>query len=55
MPSLCHGKSVTSSVPDYFQNSEPPIICYKYNQPNRNIIFNEHVSDRYIDANTPDS
>ena len=56
LPSLFHGKSVTSSVPDYFQNSEPPIICYKYNQPIRNLImYNEHVSDRYIDANTPDS
>ena len=25
-------KSVTSSTPNYFQNSEPPIICYKYNK-----------------------
>ena len=23
--------SVTSSIPTYFQNSERPIICYKYN------------------------
>ena len=33
-------KSVTSSIPDYFQNSEPPIICYKYNKPIRKMIFN---------------
>ena len=33
-------KSVTSSIPDYFQNSEPPIICYKYNKPIRHTIFN---------------
>ena len=32
-------KSVTSSIPDYFQNSEPPIICYKYNKPIRNMIL----------------
>ena len=23
-------KSVTSSIPDFFQNSEPPIFFYKY-------------------------
>ena len=28
------------SIPTYFQNSEPPIICYKYNKPIRNTIFN---------------
>ena len=26
--SIFHDKSVTSYIPDYFQNSEPPIICY---------------------------
>ena len=37
--------------PDYFQNSEPPIIFYKYNKPIRNIIlnFNKLVSDLDID------
>ena len=47
-------KSVTSSIPDYFQNSEPPIICYKYSKPIRNIIFNFNklVSDLDIDANS---
>ena len=29
LPSLFQDKSVTSSIPDYFQNSEPPIICYQ--------------------------
>ena len=29
LPRLFQDKSVTSSVSDYFQNSEPPIICYK--------------------------
>ena len=50
-------KSVTSSIPDYFQNSEPPIICYRYNKPIRNMIFNfnEPLSDLGIHANTPNS
>ena len=39
--------SVASSIPDYFQNSEPPIICYKYSRPIRHTIFNfnKFVSD----------
>ena len=39
LPSIFQDKSVTSSIPDYFQNSEPPIICYKYNKPIRHTIF----------------
>ena len=35
LPSIFQDKSITSSIPDYFQNSEPPIICYKYNKPIR--------------------
>ena len=38
--SIFQDKSVTSSIPCYFQNSGPPIIRYKYNKPIRNIIFN---------------
>ena len=57
LPGIFQDKSVTSSIPDYFQNSEPPMICYKYNKPIRNIIFNFNklVSDLDIHANTPDS
>ena len=46
-----------SSIPAYFQNSEPPIICYKYNKPIRNTVFNFNklVSDLDIHANTPES
>ena len=57
LPCIFQVKSVKSSIPDYFQNSEPPIICYKYNKPIRNITFNLNklVSDLDIDANTPDS
>ena len=49
LPSIFQHKSVTSSIPDYFQNSEPPVICYKYN---KNIIFNFNklVSDLDIDV-----
>ena len=35
LPRIFKDRSVTSSIPAYFQNSEPPIICYKYNKPIR--------------------
>ena len=56
-PCIFQDRSVTSSIPDYFQNSEPPIICYKYNKSNRHTIFNYNklVSDLDIHANTPSS
>ena len=55
LPSIFLDRSVTSSIPDYFQNSEPSIICYKYNIPIRHTIFNFNklVSDLDIHANTP--
>ena len=51
--SIFKDKTVTDSIPQYFQNSEPPIICYKYNRPIRNTIFNynEIVSDLKINEN----
>ena len=57
LPCIFQDKSVTTSIPDYFQSSEPPIICYKYYKSIRNIIinFNICVSDLDIDAYTPDS
>ena len=56
-PAYSSIKSVIQSIPTYFQNSEPPIICYKYNKPIRNTIFNFNklVSDLEIHANTPKS
>ena len=56
LPSIFKDRSVTSSLPAYFQNSEPPIICYKYNKPIRNTVFNFNklVSDLDIHANTPE-
>ena len=55
LSSILQDRSVTSSIPAYFQNSEPPIICYKYNKPIRNTVFNFNklVFDLDIHANTP--
>ena len=46
-----------SSIPNYFNISETPIICYKYNKPIRYTIFNfdKIVTDIEIDSITPDS
>ena len=57
LPSIFKDRSVTSSIPTYFQNSEPPIICYKYNKPIRNTVFNFNklISDLDLHANTPES
>ena len=48
---------VISSIPNYFNNSETPIICYKYKNYIRSTIFNfnKTVTDTDIDSNTPDS
>ena len=48
---------VISSILNYFNNSETPIICYEYNKPIRSTIFNfnKSVTDVNIDSNTPDS
>ena len=49
--------SVISSIPNYRNNSETPIICYKYNKPIRFTVlnFNKIVTDMNIDSNTPNS
>ena len=31
---------VISKIPQYFENLDPPLICYQYEKPIRNIIFN---------------
>ena len=38
--SILKDNSVISSITIYFNNSETPIICYKYNKPIRSSIFN---------------
>ena len=64
LPEICltliksfRDNTVESSIPDYFDNKEPPIICYKYNKPIRNTIFNFNKLVAYldIDTKTPDS
>ena len=47
-----------SSIPNYFNNSETPIICYRYIKKTiRSTIlnFNKLVTDINIESNTPDS
>ena len=48
---------VISSIPNYLNNSETPITCYKYNKPIKYTIFNfnEIVTNINIDCNTLDS
>ena len=48
---------VISFIPNYLNNCETPIICYKYNKPIRSSIFNfnKTVTEKNIDSNTPDS
>ena len=48
---------VISSIPKHFNNSETPIICYKYNKPIWSTIFKFYkiVTDINIDSNTTDS
>ena len=49
--SIFKDNSVISSIPNYFNNSETPIICYKYNKPIRSMIFNFNkiVNDLDVD------
>ena len=46
-----------SSIPNYFNNSETPSICFNYNKLIRSTIFNFNkiVNDLDIDSNTPAS
>ena len=45
------------SISNYLNNSETPIIRYKYNKPIRSTIFNFNkiVADIDVYSNTPDS
>ena len=55
--SISKDNFVISSIPNYFNNSETPIICYKYNKPIRSTVFNFNKIVTEIDtySNTPDS
>ena len=45
------------SIPNNFNNSETPIICYKYNKPIRSSMFNfiNIATGKNIDFNILDS
>ena len=55
LPSIFKDRSVTSSIPIYFQ--KPSIICCTYNKPIRNSVFNFNKLDSDLDihANTPEA
>ena len=57
LPSMFRDNTVESSIPNYFENKEPPVICYKHNKPIRSTIFNFNklVADLEIDSKIPDS
>ena len=61
LPSIFRDNTVESSIPDYFANKEPPIICYKYNcsnicykynKPIKSTIFNFNKLVAYLDIDT---
>ena len=52
LPSIFRDTTVESSIPDYFENKEPPMICYKYNTPIRSTIFNFNKLVSYLDIDT---
>ena len=55
--SILKDNLVISSIPNYFNNYETPILCYKHKKLIRSSIFNFNniVTDLNIDFNTPDS
>ena len=57
LPSIFKEKYAISSVPTYFDNKESSIICYKYNKPIRNTVFNYNqlATDLDIETTIPDS
>ena len=57
LPSIFKDKSVISSIPTYFENKESPIICYKFNKPIHNTVFNYNklVTELDIEHSIPDS
>ena len=61
LPSIFRDNNVISAIPSYFENTESPIICYKYNKHKhiRNatsiLNFNKLVSDLDVETSYPDS
>ena len=44
--SIFKDDSVISSIPNYFNNSETPIICYKYNKPIRSSLARNNTNQK---------
>ena len=57
LPSIFRDNNVISAVHSYFENTESPTICYKYNKSTCNTIlnFNKLDSDLDIETTSPDS
>ena len=57
LPSIFRDNTVESSIPDYFENKEPPINCHKYNKLIKSTVFNFNklFANLDIDNKTPDS
>ena len=55
LPNIFKNKNVINKLPMYFKNKEPPLICYKYKKPVRNIVFNYNnvVSDEQVEFKGP--
>ena len=54
LPSIFRDNTIISSIASYFEITESPIVCYKYNKPVRNTIFNVYklVSDLDIETSS---
>ena len=55
LPSLFRNNTVEASIPNYFENEEPPFICYKYNTLIRSTVFNFDNLVAYLDFDTKNS
>ena len=57
LQSILRDKYVIDSIPKYIKISEALIICYKYNKPIRNLVFNYNKIVSYLtfDDNLPDT
>ena len=55
--SILGDDSVVSSIPNCFNNSEAPVVCYRCNKPIGSTMFNFNgvVDDLDVDANAPAS
>ena len=57
LPSIFSDNTVVSSITSYFENTESPIVCHKYNTPICYTIlkFNKLISHLFIETSSLDS